>query len=130
MHAIDHHLIFQCLLHPVQSLEFMHFDSPFRGARSQFMHLSHQFSFTIKLSSFFVPVRFYSRLWFQVLECHLVTDPRTGESRGFAFVTMETAADADRCINYLNRSVLEGRLIIVEKVLFPQMDCLHIVFLF
>jgi len=50
------------------------------------------------------------------LECHLVTDPRTRESRGFGFVTMETMEDAERCIKYLNRSVLEGRLITVEKV--------------
>ncbi|KAJ4839640.1 hypothetical protein Tsubulata_035883 [Turnera subulata] len=51
----------------------------------------------------------------KVVECHLVTDPRSRESRGFAFVTMETVEDADRCIKYLNRSVLEGRLITVEK---------------
>ncbi|XP_057977537.1 serine/arginine-rich splicing factor SR45a-like isoform X2 [Malania oleifera] len=51
----------------------------------------------------------------KVMECHLVTDPRTRESRGFAFVTMETVEEADRCIKYLNRSVLEGRLITVEK---------------
>ncbi|KAK6263135.1 hypothetical protein QUC31_008951 [Theobroma cacao] len=51
----------------------------------------------------------------KVVECHLVTDPRTRESRGFAFVTMETVEGAERCIKYLNRSVLEGRLITVEK---------------
>ncbi|KAH8513396.1 hypothetical protein H0E87_006608 [Populus deltoides] len=51
----------------------------------------------------------------KVLECHLVTDPRTRESRGFAFVTMETVEDANRCVKYLNRSVLEGRVITVEK---------------
>ncbi|XP_042476079.1 serine/arginine-rich splicing factor SR45a-like isoform X2 [Macadamia integrifolia] len=51
----------------------------------------------------------------KVLECHLVSDPRTRESRGFAFVTMETVEDADRCIKHLNRSVLEGRLITVQK---------------
>ncbi|KAL7167578.1 hypothetical protein ACSBR2_038107 [Camellia fascicularis] len=51
----------------------------------------------------------------KVTECHLVTDPRTKESRGFAFVTMETVEDAERCIKYLNHSVLEGRLITVEK---------------
>ncbi|PSS11385.1 Serine/arginine-rich splicing factor SR45a like [Actinidia chinensis var. chinensis] len=51
----------------------------------------------------------------KVTECHLVTDPRTKESRGFAFVTMETNEDADRCVKHLNRSVLEGRLITVEK---------------
>ncbi|XP_022760575.1 serine/arginine-rich splicing factor SR45a-like isoform X2 [Durio zibethinus] len=54
----------------------------------------------------------------KVVECHLVTDPRTRDSRGFAFVTMETVEDADRCIKYLNRSILEGRLITVEKVLY------------
>ncbi|XP_042476077.1 serine/arginine-rich splicing factor SR45a-like isoform X1 [Macadamia integrifolia] len=52
---------------------------------------------------------------YKVLECHLVSDPRTRESRGFAFVTMETVEDADRCIKHLNRSVLEGRLITVQK---------------
>ncbi len=52
----------------------------------------------------------------QVTECRLVVDPRTRESRGFGFVTMETAEDADRCIKYLNRSTLEGRIITVEKV--------------
>ncbi|KAF3448591.1 hypothetical protein FNV43_RR09304 [Rhamnella rubrinervis] len=51
----------------------------------------------------------------KVLECHLVTDPRTRESRGFGFVTMETNEDAERCVKYLNRSVLEGRLVTVEK---------------
>uniref|UniRef100_A0A5B7BCD5 Putative serine/arginine-rich splicing factor SR45a n=1 Tax=Davidia involucrata TaxID=16924 RepID=A0A5B7BCD5_DAVIN len=51
----------------------------------------------------------------KVTECHLVTDPRTKESRGFGFVTMERNEDADRCIKYLNRSVLEGRLITVQR---------------
>ncbi|XP_021845088.1 serine/arginine-rich splicing factor SR45a isoform X2 [Spinacia oleracea] len=51
----------------------------------------------------------------KVLECCLVTDPRTKESRGFAFVTMETREQAERCIKYLHRSVLEGRLVSVEK---------------
>lgn len=30
---------------------------------------------------------------------------------------METNEDAERCIKYLNRSVFEGRLVTVEKVL-------------
>ncbi|KAM7491422.1 hypothetical protein LguiA_034343 [Lonicera macranthoides] len=51
----------------------------------------------------------------KVTDCHLVTDPRSKESRGFAFVTMATNEDAERCVKYLNRSVLEGRLITVEK---------------
>ncbi|RRT63050.1 hypothetical protein BHE74_00013588 [Ensete ventricosum] len=51
-----------------------------------------------------------------VSECHVIVDPRTRESRGFGFVTMETVEGAERCVKYLNRSVLEGRLITVEKV--------------
>lgn len=46
----------------------------------------------------------------------MVLDPRTRESRGFGFVTMEHLDDAERCIKYLNRSTLEGRMITVEKV--------------
>ncbi|XP_024389726.1 serine/arginine-rich splicing factor SR45a isoform X2 [Physcomitrium patens] len=51
----------------------------------------------------------------KVVECRLVVDPRTRESRGFGFVTMDNADDADRCVKYLNRSTLEGRIITVEK---------------
>jgi transformer-2 protein len=51
----------------------------------------------------------------KVLECRLVLDPRTRESRGFGFVTMDQLEDAERCIKYLNRSTLEGRMITVEK---------------
>lgn len=51
-----------------------------------------------------------------MVDVHLVVDPWTRESRGFGFVTMDTLEDADRCVKYLNRSVLEGRVITVEKV--------------
>jgi transformer-2 protein len=51
----------------------------------------------------------------KVKHCHVVQDPRTKESRGFAFVTMETVDDARRSIKYLHRTVLEGRLVTVEK---------------
>nr|CAD1819404.1 unnamed protein product [Ananas comosus var. bracteatus] len=51
----------------------------------------------------------------QVVDIHLVLDPWTRESRGFGFVTMARIEDADRCIKYLDRSVLEGRVITVEK---------------
>eukprot|EP00250_Pteridium_aquilinum_P010261 c19250_g1_i4 orf=200-859(-) len=51
----------------------------------------------------------------KVTECRLVVDPRSRESRGFGFVTMESLEDAERCIKYLNRSTLEGRIITVEK---------------
>lgn len=53
---------------------------------------------------------------FQVSDVHLVVDPWTRESRGFGFVTMATVEEANRCIKYLDRSVLEGRVITVEKV--------------
>eukprot|EP00697_Spironema_sp_BW2_P007101 gnl/Spiro4/2130_TR1013_c0_g2_i1.p1 gnl/Spiro4/2130_TR1013_c0_g2~~gnl/Spiro4/2130_TR1013_c0_g2_i1.p1 ORF type:complete len:147 (-),score=12.24 gnl/Spiro4/2130_TR1013_c0_g2_i1:189-587(-) len=51
-----------------------------------------------------------------VEKCELVYDPKTRESRGFAFVTMATRADAEDSIQGLNRSCLDGRVIIVEKV--------------
>ncbi|XP_041022013.1 serine/arginine-rich splicing factor SR45a-like isoform X2 [Juglans microcarpa x Juglans regia] len=51
----------------------------------------------------------------KVASCFLVMEPRTRVSRGFAFVTMETVEDANRCVKYLNQSVLEGRYITVEK---------------
>lgn len=54
---------------------------------------------------------------FQVASCFLVVEPRTRISRGFAFVTMEDFDGAERCIKYLNQSVLEGRYITVERVI-------------
>lgn len=63
---------------------------------------------------------FLSCFAFQVIDVHLVVDPWTRESRGFGFVTMASVDEADRCIKYLDRSVLEGRVITVEKVkVFP-----------
>ncbi|XP_019088292.1 PREDICTED: serine/arginine-rich splicing factor SR45a isoform X2 [Camelina sativa] len=51
----------------------------------------------------------------KVASCFLVMEPRTRVSRGFAFVTMDSLKDAERCIKYLNQSVLEGRYITVER---------------
>ncbi|GJV41094.1 serine/arginine-rich splicing factor SR45A isoform X2 [Tanacetum coccineum] len=51
----------------------------------------------------------------KVEDIHLVMDPRTRESRGFGFVSMSNVKEADRCIKYLDGSVLEGRVITVEK---------------
>ncbi|THF99835.1 hypothetical protein TEA_002343 [Camellia sinensis var. sinensis] len=51
----------------------------------------------------------------KVEDVHLVVDPWTRESRGFGFVTMSTVEEANRCVKYLSRSVLEGRVIMVEK---------------
>lgn len=49
-----------------------------------------------------------------------MVEPRTRISRGFAFVTMDNVEDANRCIKYLNQSVLLGRYITVEQVMrFP-----------
>lgn len=52
------------------------------------------------------------------MDVHLVVDPWTRESRGFGFVTMASVEEADRCIKYLDRSMLEDRVITVEKVKF------------
>lgn len=73
---------------------------------------AYEFEFLIAVfsSSFFLP-------FFKVASCFLVMEPRTRISRGFAFVTMETVEDANRCIKHLNQSVLEGRYITVEKVM-------------
>lgn len=53
----------------------------------------------------------------QVVGCHVVLEPHTRVSRGFAFVSMDTVEEAERCIKYLNGSVMEGRNITVEKVI-------------
>ncbi|XP_028246185.1 serine/arginine-rich splicing factor SR45a isoform X3 [Glycine soja] len=65
----------------------------------------------------------------KVIDVHLVVDPWTRESRGFGFVTMETLEEADRCVKYLNRSVLEGRVITVEKFLWQQVSCVKQLFI-
>ncbi|XP_006649803.1 serine/arginine-rich splicing factor SR45a [Oryza brachyantha] len=51
----------------------------------------------------------------EVIDASIVLDPWTRESRGFGFVTMATVEEAGRCIKYLDHSVLEGRVITVEK---------------
>ncbi|XP_020866944.1 serine/arginine-rich splicing factor SR45a isoform X2 [Arabidopsis lyrata subsp. lyrata] len=51
----------------------------------------------------------------KVTDVHLVLDPWTRESRGFGFISMESVGDANRCIRYLDHSVLQGRVITVEK---------------
>ncbi|KAG8093714.1 hypothetical protein GUJ93_ZPchr0012g21069 [Zizania palustris] len=51
----------------------------------------------------------------RVTSCHVVLERHTLVSRGFAFVTMDTVEDAERCVKYLNQSVMEGRNITVEK---------------
>lgn len=45
----------------------------------------------------------------------LMTDRDTGRSRGFAFVEMSDAADAERAINALNGTNLGGRALNVNE---------------
>lgn len=52
----------------------------------------------------------------QVKSVFLVVEPRSRISRGFAFITMDSVEDANRCIKHLNQSILEGRYITVERV--------------
>jgi len=51
----------------------------------------------------------------KVLECTLVRDPRTKDSRGFGFVTMETDEGATACIENLHDTEIDGHKITVEK---------------
>ena len=43
-------------------------------------------------------------------------DPHTRESRGFGFVTMESAEEADAAIAGLNGQEINGKVIAIEKV--------------
>ncbi len=50
-----------------------------------------------------------------VLEAKVVTDRETGRSRGFGFVTMEEDGDAERAVEELDGSQLDGRNIAVSE---------------
>ena len=52
----------------------------------------------------------------QVKKAQVMYDPHTRESRGFGFVTMETAEEADAAITAMNGTELMGKAISVEKV--------------
>jgi RNA recognition motif-containing protein len=45
----------------------------------------------------------------EVLDVHIVQERETGQSRGFAFVTMATDAEAAGAISKLNGSMLDNR---------------------
>ena len=45
----------------------------------------------------------------------IVTDRDSGQSRGFAFVTMASAADATKAISQLNGALLDGRPLRVNE---------------
>jgi RNA recognition motif-containing protein len=50
-----------------------------------------------------------------VEKVNLITDRETGRSRGFAFVEMSDAAEADRAITALNGSNVDGRPLNVNE---------------
>ncbi|KAG6380619.1 hypothetical protein JVT61DRAFT_4985 [Boletus reticuloceps] len=51
----------------------------------------------------------------RVKKASVMYDPHTRESRGFGFVTMETAEEADAAITALNATEIVGKIINVEK---------------
>jgi len=52
----------------------------------------------------------------KVLSCKIITDPRTGDSRGFSFIKIENLDQhAEEIIYNINNTEVDGRLITVEK---------------
>ena len=49
-----------------------------------------------------------------VVETNLVTDRMSGRSRGFGFVTMSTAEEAQKAIEAMNGASLDGRAMTVN----------------
>jgi RNA recognition motif-containing protein len=52
----------------------------------------------------------------QVKKASVMYDPHSRESRGFGFVTMESAEEAEAAITALNSTDLMGKIVTVEKV--------------
>ena len=50
-----------------------------------------------------------------VTDVHLVTDRESGQSRGFAFVTMSSAQEAQAAIGAMNGANLDGRALRVNE---------------
>lgn len=50
-----------------------------------------------------------------VVSAKVITDAHTGRSKGFGFVEMSTAEEAQRAIRELHGSVHEGRAIVVSE---------------
>ncbi|WP_394848114.1 RNA-binding protein [Pendulispora brunnea] len=51
----------------------------------------------------------------EVTDVHIVTDRVTGQSRGFGFVTMGSAAEADKAIKTCNGMNVDGRSLRVNE---------------
>jgi RNA recognition motif-containing protein len=50
-----------------------------------------------------------------VESARVITDKFTGRSRGFGFVEMSSAAEAQKAMEHLNGSQLEGRTLVVNE---------------
>ncbi|KAI7907610.1 uncharacterized protein BX663DRAFT_5520 [Cokeromyces recurvatus] len=51
----------------------------------------------------------------KVIKAEIMVDPHTRESRGFGFIRMATAEDADRALNGVTGTEIDGRMVTVEK---------------
>src|ERR1700759_922170 len=51
----------------------------------------------------------------EVVDVHIVTDRESGQTRGFGFVTMGSAQEAQNAIAQLNGTLIEGRPIRVNE---------------
>jgi RNA recognition motif-containing protein len=51
----------------------------------------------------------------QVSKVNIIVDRETGRSRGFAFVEMPNAAQAQQAIEKLNQSEINGRSVVVNE---------------
>ena len=51
----------------------------------------------------------------EVVEAKIITDKFSGKSRGFGFVTMKTVEDAQKAVEQLDGSELDGRTIKVNE---------------
>lgn len=50
----------------------------------------------------------------EIISCEVITDRYSGQSKGFAFVEMKDDKEADKAIEKLNDTELEGRKIAVS----------------
>jgi cold-inducible RNA-binding protein len=51
----------------------------------------------------------------KVISAQVIKDRDSGQSKGFAFVEMEDAAEAQKAINMLDGKEFEGRMIVVNE---------------
>lgn len=51
----------------------------------------------------------------EVTDVHLVSDRETGQPRGFGFVTMGSAQEAQKAISEMNGAMLDGRALKVNE---------------